>query len=46
MRETFAIVSATTPIVKFKDPSAKMECDVNVNDLGGWLAAFQQWCKD
>lgn len=36
MRETMPIISATTPIVKFKESSGRMECDINVNDLGGW----------
>ncbi|WVW84643.1 hypothetical protein I302_106677 [Kwoniella bestiolae CBS 10118] len=36
MREVQPIPSASTPIVKFKDPTGKMECDINVNDLGGW----------
>ncbi|WVQ65803.1 uncharacterized protein L199_003981 [Kwoniella botswanensis] len=36
MREVQPIPGASTPIVKFKDPTGKMECDINVNDLGGW----------
>lgn len=36
MLDTFAVVSATTPIVKFVDPAGGLDCDVNVNDLGGW----------
>lgn len=35
--EVLGIYGASTPIVKFKDPTRPgMEIDVNVNDLGGW----------
>lgn len=31
-------IKATTPIVKFSGgPRSRMQCDINVNDLGGWL---------
>ena len=30
------IFHATTPIVKFRDQRAGLDCDINVNDLGGW----------
>ena len=39
MEQAFAIVGASTPIVKFVDPAEAMKCDINVNDLGGWLAS-------
>ncbi|WWC62545.1 uncharacterized protein I303_105141 [Kwoniella dejecticola CBS 10117] len=36
MREVQPIAAASTPIVKFKDPQGIIECDINMNDLGGW----------
>jgi hypothetical protein len=30
------IVGASTPIIKFEDPQGPTQCDLNVNDLGGW----------
>ena len=30
------ITGASTPIVKFSDPTGLKECDLSVNDLGGW----------
>jgi DNA polymerase sigma len=36
MTATEAILHANTPIVKFRYPRANLECDINVNDLGGW----------
>ena len=38
LRNAVAITGATTPIVKFKsiDGDGILECDLNVNDLGGW----------
>lgn len=29
-------IPATTPIVKFQVRNTDLECDINVNDLGGW----------
>lgn len=34
--EVVGIYNATTPIAKFRDPMGKFDCDINVNDLGGW----------
>ena len=36
MINTQAIAHAATPIVKFVDEVENTECDINVNDLGGW----------
>ncbi|WRT67792.1 uncharacterized protein IL334_004766 [Kwoniella shivajii] len=36
MQAVQPIPGASTPIVKFMDPQGKLECDINVNDLGGW----------
>ncbi|ORY28462.1 hypothetical protein BCR39DRAFT_202078 [Naematelia encephala] len=36
MVDCLPIVHASTPIIKFKDASNGQECDLNVNDLGGW----------
>ncbi|WWC70744.1 uncharacterized protein I206_104695 [Kwoniella pini CBS 10737] len=36
MREVQPIAAASTPIVKFKDTQGVIECDINMNDLGGW----------
>lgn len=42
-RDVQGIPGATTPIVKFRDPSHGFDCDLNVNDLGGWcVASIQQ----
>ena len=30
------VVHASAPIVKFRDPVTGKNCDLNVNDLGGW----------
>jgi len=35
MRNCRVISFATTPIVKFYSPSG-LQCDIGVNDLGGW----------
>lgn len=41
MHDAFAIAAASTPIVKFKDAfGSGSECDVNVNDLGGWSVSI------
>jgi hypothetical protein len=35
--DVHGIYGASTPIVKFKDPTRPgVEADMNVNDLGGW----------
>lgn len=38
MQEVIAIKHASTPIIKFKttNTGVKLDCDVCVNDLGGW----------
>jgi hypothetical protein len=37
MTDVFGIYNANTPIVKFVPPGREREeCDINVNDLGGW----------
>ena len=37
MLEAQPIPSANTPIVKFKEHgSYALDCDININDLGGW----------
>jgi hypothetical protein len=37
MSNVFGIYNASTPIVKFVPPGEEREeCDINVNDLGGW----------
>lgn len=38
-RDVIGIYGASTPIVKFKTDApdgGSMECDLNINDLGGW----------
>lgn len=35
-RDVQGIPAATTPIVKFRDAAGDFDCDINVNDLGGW----------
>ena len=42
MRGAQAILGASTPIVKFTDESHGVECDVNVNDLGGWCVQLRR----
>lgn len=38
MSDVNCIRHASTPIIKFKTSKTgiKLDCDVNVNDLGGW----------
>ena len=36
MTQVSPIIGASTPIIKFEDENGKRECDMNVNDLGGW----------
>jgi hypothetical protein len=35
-RDVQGIPAASTPIVKFRDANGGFDCDINVNDLGGW----------